>query len=444
MRRLLANCLCGFAMLIACGTGFLPEAQANSTRIPARTEALFDACMQRCARNDSLGVLTREGCLKGCAEARRQFPLRDETFRSMARCISALEDIEVNRDLRIEDGYDWCNEHYTHLHKRKGCKDAFKAYWEAATTGNICYGRSGGVAGQPVVRDTPAFNQPPAPAGSVVSTPLAPPRSVAPPARTVKPPQATQAPRSTKPTAMPAKPNQTATPKDAPMPNGERYPGQNAVAPANTAAPAPSGVKATPTAKTGPVLVTPSTILPPKEVSATASPASTPQQTTDQTPELLPVPVPESAPAEAGSAEIVTAPPVEPVSMQPGPVSPEPVHPEPAYAEPVYAEPAYAGTPAPEHAEIDTGASQTTPDPAIPPVASQPPTPPAPAFPTMPPPAAHQPAAAASGPVSPPHGSGRTPDVLQGIGGNTNTPPSYLPLNERSLVNPTPLPPPGS
>ena len=466
MRRLFVSCLCGTVMLAS--TGFMPEAQANSSRIPAHTEALFDACMQRCARNDSLGVLTREGCLKGCAEARRQFPLRDETFRSMARCISELDDIEINRDLRIEDGYAWCNDYYTHLHKRKGCKDAFKAYWEAATTNNVCYGRSGSVAGQPVIHDTPAFSTPPAATtGRVVSTPLAPPKSVTPPARATSSPKATQAPKSTKPAAPKASKakgakaapkNQATTTKDAPMPGGERYPGQNGVAPeATPAAPASEGKAQTstqqvPTAKTGPVLVTPTTVLPSREASGTEAPVVT-QATPAQVTEMAAEPVvpaaasdishdavphaegdPEAAPEAAPEATATLAVPEE---VQPEPASTGAVAPPQAPPEAVQtATPASLPVTSPAESSSDASPAEPVSNPAV----ASPATPP-PMFPVLAPPAP-PPASASTAPT--PGQSLRTPDVLQGIGGNINTPPSYLPLDERSLVNPTPLPAPGS
>lgn len=107
-------------------------------KIDANTQPLFDACMNRCDRTDILGNLTREGCVKGCEQIRRTFPLTEKSYSSYASCLEDTKDIELTRDLLIEKYQEWCGKTYDHIHKKKGCKDAVETYINAISYETVC------------------------------------------------------------------------------------------------------------------------------------------------------------------------------------------------------------------------------------------------------------------------------------------------------------------
>lgn len=128
----------------------LPINVAQAKRLYVNTNPLFEACLQRCEEQTPLGGLTRRGCFKGCAEIRRSFAL-PTSYRSMASCIEDMNDLELQRDLVIEKYQTWCDKEWSHLHKRKGCKDAMDVYIRSATVNSICYHQTP----EAVVRQTP-------------------------------------------------------------------------------------------------------------------------------------------------------------------------------------------------------------------------------------------------------------------------------------------------
>ncbi len=111
---------------------------SGDSLILANTDVMFEACMQRCNQNTELGMLTRKGCVKGCDEMRRTFTLRKKKFKKNEDCVAAADSIELSRDLLIEKYQEWCLDTYTHIHYRKGCKDAVTTFYNAATKNNMC------------------------------------------------------------------------------------------------------------------------------------------------------------------------------------------------------------------------------------------------------------------------------------------------------------------
>ncbi len=116
------------------------SAEAYSGPVRADLRAAYDACLARCNENSSLGAVTREGCFKGCAEVRRRVNLRDEDFASRQECSDALREVDINRDLYIEDMRRWCDSQWEHLHKRKGCYDAVAVFYNNLTEASVCGG----------------------------------------------------------------------------------------------------------------------------------------------------------------------------------------------------------------------------------------------------------------------------------------------------------------
>ncbi len=106
--------------------------------IIANTEVMYEACMRRCARQDALGNLTRNGCLASCAETRREFPLNKKSYSSYEKCAEDYARIEVMRDQIIAEAQEECLELTPHVHKRQGCKDAITTFYNAATEANVC------------------------------------------------------------------------------------------------------------------------------------------------------------------------------------------------------------------------------------------------------------------------------------------------------------------
>lgn len=128
--------LVGAAVFSILFFGSMPNAKA--ARLYTNTNPLFEACVQRCEEQTPLGALTKRGCYKGCAEIRRTANI-PESYRSMASCIEDMNELELVKDLVIEKHQARCDRQTSHIHKRKGCRDAVEVYMRAATVNSICY-----------------------------------------------------------------------------------------------------------------------------------------------------------------------------------------------------------------------------------------------------------------------------------------------------------------
>ncbi|WP_353115230.1 hypothetical protein [Nitratidesulfovibrio sp.] len=93
------------------------------------TEPLTGACQARCQQDDEYGVLTRNGCMRGCEAAQVRFPLRGSHYLSEEACVKGVEALNVDEQLRAMDLY--CEDTWVNIHTRKGCKDAAQAFYDA-------------------------------------------------------------------------------------------------------------------------------------------------------------------------------------------------------------------------------------------------------------------------------------------------------------------------
>lgn len=93
------------------------------------TDPLIVACQVRCQQDDEYGVLTRNGCMRGCEAARVRFPLRGSHYLSEEACVKGVDALNVEEQLRSMNTY--CEDTWVNIHSRKGCKDAARAFYDA-------------------------------------------------------------------------------------------------------------------------------------------------------------------------------------------------------------------------------------------------------------------------------------------------------------------------
>ncbi|EGY26166.1 hypothetical protein DA2_1539 [Desulfovibrio sp. A2] len=93
------------------------------------TDPLLEQCQKRCQQDDEYGVLTRNGCMRGCEAAKVRFPLRGSHYMSEESCRQAVNGLDVEAQLRLMDTY--CEDTWVTIHRRKGCKDAARAFYGA-------------------------------------------------------------------------------------------------------------------------------------------------------------------------------------------------------------------------------------------------------------------------------------------------------------------------
>ncbi len=354
--------------------------------IVTNTQVLFDACMRRCDRTDALGNLTRNGCVKGCEEMRRTFPLRAKKYRDLGDCLEAYAKLEVDRDEIIEDNQEWCIDEYRHLHKRQGCKDAVTTFYKAATAENMCGARSG-AANAPATGVTPL--PPPAP----LATPASPPPTMlmdtpkvqqsAPKAvrktGTSKPKAAPAAPAKPKPAIKPVAPSLE---KDAPMPEECRdLPLPPAGAPNDPPlGPVNGPVSPRTQEPAGAPVAPPPSAAPMSQPSSSATPASQPSYSVAPRVELPAMPQEKAPTAPQVPASRQSAEPASRVvAPQPAAVPQAPV--EASQSPAMFSAPAVS--PAPQAGETPAAAPFETPQPAPSAPASTAPAAPSPAVPAM-------------------------------------------------------------
>ncbi|MCC8193999.1 MAG: hypothetical protein LIP28_05075, partial [Deltaproteobacteria bacterium] len=104
----------------------------------ADVTAAYSACVAVCSADTSLALVTRTGCLEGCEEARRAFPLTDKAYASRKECLDALLEQELTKDARIREMWRMCDAKWTHLHNRKGCHIAAEAFYANLTPASVC------------------------------------------------------------------------------------------------------------------------------------------------------------------------------------------------------------------------------------------------------------------------------------------------------------------
>lgn len=102
-------------------------ADHGGTAFRVDERVLYEACLERCRRDDELARMTVKGCVPGCDMARENFVLYDSVFTSEAQCRDAVERYAVEEQTQVMKSR--CDERFSHLYHRKGCKDAADAYY---------------------------------------------------------------------------------------------------------------------------------------------------------------------------------------------------------------------------------------------------------------------------------------------------------------------------
>lgn len=126
MRRIVMPVLAPAALMLALS---LAGCGGRGGLSHVATDSLVVACQVRCQQDDEYGVLTRNGCMRGCAAAQVSFPLRGSHYLSEEACVKGVEALNVDEQLRSMDTY--CEDTWVNIHSRKGCKDAARAFYGA-------------------------------------------------------------------------------------------------------------------------------------------------------------------------------------------------------------------------------------------------------------------------------------------------------------------------
>ena len=366
--------LCIVAPLVAvclggCNTGrYAPPLEyspAMHDYLRADTSAAFNACVATCSENTSLALVTRTGCLEGCESARNTFPMTDRAYSARQECLDVLLEHKVNKDAQIMKLQRMCDDKWTHVHNRKGCRMAAEAFYAALTPHSVC-GNMDAPSTVPSEVPTPA-EPAPIPEEPAKSSPSSAP---------------------VLPTPAPATPDPTASAPAAPAPA--------ATPPAAAAQPAPPAQQVTPTASQAPAphVSTPGTLpaihdtpkyqkkMPSKPATPPAGQmdsGSSPQTAPAATPLPLATPSPAPEKTEPAAPATVTPPATDSTKAQPSVITPPVASPEPSSDKtPAAGEPAiqpaatapatkFPGTPTPADApKPGLLAKPTVPTPATP------------------------------------------------------------------------------
>ncbi|WBF67311.1 hypothetical protein LN040_16615 [Desulfovibrio subterraneus] len=105
----------------------------SSLRYAIDSALLWRTCAARCMQDDEYGILTRKGCLTGCEMARKARPNKGMTYGDIAWCVQDIERLNVTEHVKPLEKQ--CRENWKHLYKRRGCRDAVKAYYADWNTG---------------------------------------------------------------------------------------------------------------------------------------------------------------------------------------------------------------------------------------------------------------------------------------------------------------------
>ncbi len=93
------------------------------------TDTPLQACQKVCRQDDEYGVLTRNGCLRGCEAAQWDFPLRGSHYLSEESCVDAVRKLDAEEQIRRMDAL--CEDQWVTIHTRKGCKDGVRGFYDA-------------------------------------------------------------------------------------------------------------------------------------------------------------------------------------------------------------------------------------------------------------------------------------------------------------------------
>lgn len=380
----------------------------NQALIVGNADRPYAACLRHC-RQISRYDVTLAACERACNDARKSFPYRDKGYWSYERCARDMDNLDLNRLDLVAEAQAECERTYEHLHKRHGCKEAFAAYYNAATIETVCGGYTARVvapqtaqtplvsapmtqgadprvtplAPAPAYQPAPVYQPAPAPAYQSTPTPayLPAPAPGRAPAASVRPAPVVGPALSSQPVAAPPKapaPSLKSPATSAPGRSGQTRPGS----------PAPVTVKGSPSAHSG-KKGTPRAPAPkgaPASSARLAAPASAPapaQQTVPPSePAPTPVPVaPQPAPAPAvvpapqsPSAPATTPAPVPAAGQAAAPAqqtqqTATPAAPQPAPVPAPQSSPVPATTPAPVPV---AGQAEAPAQQAVPPSASVP------------------------------------------------------------------------
>ena len=131
---LMSGCLSGGAKY-ATGPEYMPE---THDYLRADTQGAYAECVAMCQQETSLALVTRTGCLDGCAQAANFFPLANRAYASRSECLDGLLDAELDRDRQTGEMRRWCDAKWSHVHNRKGCYIAADAFFTALTPASVC------------------------------------------------------------------------------------------------------------------------------------------------------------------------------------------------------------------------------------------------------------------------------------------------------------------
>lgn len=284
--------------------------------------AAYNACVAVCSENTSLALVTRTGCLEGCAEARRSFPMAGKSYASRQDCLDALTRQQVGRD-RVREMREWCDAQWTHVHNRKGCHIAAETFYATLNAVPMCGsdGETLEAYGAPPDRSLPETPEPTTPAlQDQPALETAPP---APEAPAVQPfgtpgPEAPNAPATQ--AADPDAPVRSTQPAGPLIPPPYVPEPSSLAAPEDTPAPLPA-IRDTPKyQKSGTGQSAPSR--PGTETARTTHPKSSQSPIAEPTPAPTPPPAPKKAPATVAPSPSGTAPQASSGPTAPAPSTP--------------------------------------------------------------------------------------------------------------------------
>lgn len=135
---LLSGCLNGGAKY-ASGPEYTPE---EHDYLRADTRGAYAECVAVCSQDTSLALVTRAGCLDACERAADFFPIAGKAYSSRNECPDGLLRAELERDGQVAAMRRWCDDKWSHVHNRKGCRTAADAFFAALTPASVCGGDS--------------------------------------------------------------------------------------------------------------------------------------------------------------------------------------------------------------------------------------------------------------------------------------------------------------
>lgn len=97
-------------------------------RVTVDPLASWNACLERCNRSDELGRLTYAGCRQGCDMALDTFAFSDRVFIDAETCAGAVARFDAAPTLDVLEAR--CMEEGTQVHRRRGCRDAVRVFYD--------------------------------------------------------------------------------------------------------------------------------------------------------------------------------------------------------------------------------------------------------------------------------------------------------------------------